>query len=133
MVDPDLPVLEAVLQSEFDVLAQRLAFLLCQARHNGEQHLTFGIHGIDVLFFKENRDVLLLQFPDIFQAIQRVSGKPADGLGNDHVYVTGDGSGKPLGVLAATGGAETGVTAASATAITADELIDLFYSLTIML
>ncbi|MCX4325494.1 MAG: phage major capsid protein, partial [Lachnospiraceae bacterium] len=37
--------------------------------------------------------------------------------------------GKPLGVLAATGGAETGVTAASATAVTADELMDLYYSL----
>ena len=44
-------------------------------------------------------------------------------------FFTGDGTGKPLGILAATGGAETGITAASATAITADELIDLFYSL----
>lgn len=32
-------------------------------------------------------------------------------------------------MLAATGGAETGVTAASATAVTADELMDLYYSL----
>ena len=32
-------------------------------------------------------------------------------------------------ILAATGGAETGITAASATAVTADELIDLYYSL----
>ena len=30
MVDPNLSVLKTVLQSEFDVLAQRLAFLLCQ-------------------------------------------------------------------------------------------------------
>ena len=42
---------------------------------------------------------------------------------------TGDGSGKPLGFLAATGGAQTGVTAASATALTSDEIIDLYYSL----
>ena len=47
----------------------------------------------------------------------------------EHLGFTGDGSGKPLGILAASGGAETGITAASATAITADELIDLFYSL----
>ena len=40
-----------------------------------------------------------------------------------------NGDGKPLGILAAAGGAEVGVTAASATAITADEVIDLFYSL----
>ena len=51
------------------------------------------------------------------------------GAKEEESFFTGDGSGKPLGVLAATGGAETGVTAASATAITADELIDLFYSL----
>ena len=37
--------------------------------------------------------------------------------------------GQPLGLLATDGGAEIGVTAASATDITADELIDLVYSL----
>jgi HK97 family phage major capsid protein len=42
---------------------------------------------------------------------------------------TGDGVGKPLGILASSGGADVGVAAASATAITSDELIDLFYSL----
>lgn len=47
----------------------------------------------------------------------------------EEAFFTGDGSGKPLGILAATGGAETGVTAASSTAVTADELMDLFYSL----
>lgn len=51
------------------------------------------------------------------------------GAKEEEAFFTGDGTGKPLGVLAATGGAETGVTAASATAVTADELIDLFYSL----
>ncbi|MBQ3023140.1 MAG: phage major capsid protein [Clostridia bacterium] len=52
-------------------------------------------------------------------------------IGNkeEEAFFTGDGKGKPLGILAATGGAQTGVTAASATAITADEVIDLFYSL----
>ena len=51
------------------------------------------------------------------------------GAKEEEAFFTGDGSGKPLGILAATGGAETGVTAASATAVTADELMDLFYSL----
>ena len=51
------------------------------------------------------------------------------GAKEEEAFFTGDGSGKPLGVLAATGGAETGVTAASSTAVTADELMDLFYSL----
>lgn len=52
-------------------------------------------------------------------------------IGNkeEAAFFTGDGIGKPLGLLAATGGAEIGVTAESATEITADEIIDLFYSL----
>ncbi len=51
------------------------------------------------------------------------------GAKEEEAFFTGDGKGKPLGVLAAKGGAEAGVTAASATAVTADELMDLYYSL----
>ena len=52
-------------------------------------------------------------------------------IGNkeEEAFLTGDGSGKPTGIFNTTGGGQLGVTAASATAITADELIDLFYSL----
>ena len=67
----------------------------------------------------------------VFDLEAYISREFARRIGNkeEEAFFTGDGSGKPLGILAATGGAETGVTAASATAITADELIDLFYSL----
>ena len=51
------------------------------------------------------------------------------GAKEEEAFFTGDGSGKPLGVLADTGGAQTGVTAAAAATIAVDELIDLFYSL----
>ena len=47
----------------------------------------------------------------------------------EEAFFTGNGENKPLGILANNGGAEVGVTAASATAITADEIIDLFHSL----
>lgn len=47
----------------------------------------------------------------------------------ENAFINGTGSGQPLGILAATGGADVGVTAASATAITADEIINLVYSL----
>jgi HK97 family phage major capsid protein len=47
----------------------------------------------------------------------------------EDAFINGNGTGKPLGILAASGGAEVGVTAASATAITADEVINLVYSL----
>lgn len=52
-------------------------------------------------------------------------------LGNaeEDAFFNGDGTGKPLGIFAETGGADVGVTAASATAITADEIINLVYSL----
>ena len=49
-------------------------------------------------------------------------------IGNkeEAAFISGDGAGKPTGFL---NDAEVGVTAASETTITADELIDLFYSL----
>lgn len=49
-------------------------------------------------------------------------------IGNkeEEAFLTGDGTGKPTGILNTAG---VGVTTTSATTITADELIDLFYSL----
>lgn len=47
----------------------------------------------------------------------------------EDAFLSGTGVGQPLGLLAETGGAEIGVTAASPTAITADEVINLIYSL----
>ncbi len=47
----------------------------------------------------------------------------------EDAFLNGDGSKKPLGIFASTGGGDVGVTTASATAITADELINLVYSL----
>ena len=51
------------------------------------------------------------------------------GTKEEEAFLVGNGSHKPTGLLNETGGAQIGVTAASATAITADEVIDLFYSL----
>lgn len=44
----------------------------------------------------------------------------------ENAFINGDGDGKPTGVLTS---AQNGVTTAASTAITADELLDLFYSL----
>ncbi|MBS3885936.1 MAG: phage major capsid protein [Dethiobacter sp.] len=54
---------------------------------------------------------------------RRIGGK------EEEAFLLGDGTGKPLGILAATGGGQTGVTTAAAAAITLDEILDLFYSL----
>jgi HK97 family phage major capsid protein len=51
------------------------------------------------------------------------------GAKEEEAFFTGDGSGKPTGIFNATGGAGLGVTTSSATAITLDEIMDLFYSL----
>ena len=47
----------------------------------------------------------------------------------EDAFLNGNGTHKPTGILAAAGGGQVGVTTASTTAITADELIDLYYSL----
>mgnify|MGYP003607238918 FL=1 len=51
------------------------------------------------------------------------------GAKEEEAFFTGDGTGKPTGILHSTGGAGVGVTAASASAISIDEIMDLFYSL----
>ena len=51
------------------------------------------------------------------------------GSKEEEAFLIGDGVKKPTGILHSAGGADIGVKAASATAITADEIIDLFYSL----
>lgn len=51
------------------------------------------------------------------------------GAAEEEAFFTGNGTGRPLGILAATGGAETGVTAAGTDKVTMDEVIDLFYGL----
>ncbi|MDF2672416.1 MAG: phage major capsid protein [Clostridiales bacterium] len=51
------------------------------------------------------------------------------GAKEEEAFFIGDGTGKPTGIFNTTGGAQLGVTAASSTAITFDEIMDLFYSL----
>jgi len=51
------------------------------------------------------------------------------GAKEEEAFFVGDGSGKPTGIFNATGGAGVGVTTASATALTFDEIMDLYYSL----
>ena len=50
------------------------------------------------------------------------------GAKEEEAFFVGDGIGKPTGIFNATGGAETGVTVATAN-ITFDDIMDLFYSL----
>ena len=67
----------------------------------------------------------------VFDLEAYISREFARRIGNkeEESFFSGDGSGKPTGILAATGGAQLGVTTAGAAAITMDEVLDLFYSL----
>ena len=47
----------------------------------------------------------------------------------EEAFLVGDGAKKPTGIFAATGGGQVGATAASATDITFDEVMDLYHSL----
>ena len=47
----------------------------------------------------------------------------------EDAFFVGDAAGKPTGIFHTTGGAQVGVTTAGSTALTVDEVIDLFYSL----
>ncbi len=51
------------------------------------------------------------------------------GAKEEEAFFVGDGEGKPTGIFHATAGGQLGATAAKSTDITADELLDLFYSL----
>lgn len=51
------------------------------------------------------------------------------GTKEEEAFFIGNGTGKPVGIFNATGGADVGVTSALAASIKFDELIDLYYSL----
>jgi len=67
----------------------------------------------------------------VFDLESYISKEFARRIGNkeEDAFFNGNGTGKPTGIFNATGGASVGVTTADATKITADEIIDLFYSL----
>ena len=67
----------------------------------------------------------------VFDLEKYISKEVARRIGTkeEDSFFNGDGDGKPVGIFNGTGGAQVGVTTASTSAITADEIIDLFYSL----
>ena len=67
----------------------------------------------------------------VFDLEAYISKEFARRIGNkeEDAFFNGDGTGKPIGIFNTTGGAEVGVTIADSSKITADEVIDLFYSL----
>ena len=91
----------------------------------GQQHI--GAHKLTALI-KISEELLNDSAFDLEEYFQKEFTKRI--LNAEEVaFITGDGNGKPTGLLDADTGAEVGVTAASATEITADDVINLYYSL----
>ena len=99
--------------------------------------LTFG----DATFAQINLDAHKLHvavkvteellYDNAFQLEKYILRQFSKALANaeEDAFLNGTGVGQPLGLLAAAGGAEVGVTAAATNKITYDELVDLVYSL----
>lgn len=88
VIDVHFSLLETVLKSQLDVLAHGLAFLLGKARHDRKENLSLSVQRVYGLLFKIDRDVLVLELPDVLEAVEGVSGKSTDGFGNNHINRT---------------------------------------------
>lgn len=91
------------------------------------KQVVLGAHKLGTIV-KVSEELLNDSAFDLQSHIASVTAR-AMGDSEENAFLTGDGNHKPLGILAAEGGAKEGVTAASATDIKADEMMDLFYSL----
>lgn len=69
----------------------------------------------------------------IFDLESYIASEFSRRIGNaeEDAFLNGNGTGKPTGILNATGGAQIGVTSAASAAITCDELISLYHSLAV--
>ena len=91
----------------------------------GQQHI--GAHKLTALI-KISEELLNDSAFDLEEYFQKEFTKRI--LNAEEVaFITGDGNGQPTGLLDADTGAEVGVTTESATEITADDVINLYYSL----
>lgn len=89
--------------------------------------VTIGAHKLGTLV-KVSEELLN---DSVFDLESYMSTEFARRIGSreEDAFFNGDGSGKPTGIFASSGGADVGVTAAAAAKLTFDEIIDLFYSL----
>ena len=102
---------EGTIQSDDDAFGQQL----------------IGAHKVATLM-KVSEELLADSAFDLESYIKKEFARRI-GNAEEEAFLTGDGKNKPTGILDATLGAQLGVTAAAEAAITADEIIDLFYSL----
>ena len=89
--------------------------------------ITLGAHKLATMI-KVSEELMADSVFDLQAYIAKEFGRRI-GDKEEQAFIVGDGTGKPTGFLAATGGGQVGVTTAGATAVTLDEMLDLYYSL----
>ena len=85
VMDGDFTTLHGVSFACLDISRDGLALRLGEGSHHGQHQFCGLIHGVDVFFFKVDRDALRLQHSDVVQAVHRVAGEAGDRLGEDQV------------------------------------------------
>ena len=92
----DLAVREPLALAPGDVLRKGATLLLGQRGHDSDEQLALAVKGPDVLLLEVDLHAMLLQLADGGQAVHRVPGKAAHRLGDDEVYLPGEGIGDHL-------------------------------------
>lgn len=106
--------------------------ILAENAQIGAQDVSFGSVTLNAYVYTSKLVLVSYQLLqdsafDLESFLSRKFGERIGRAENAH-FTTGDGSSKPTGILAASGGSTLGVTAAATTAVTYDELVDLEHS-----
>ena len=75
VMDSGFTPLHGVALARLNIAGDGLALRLCEGPHHGQHQLCGLVHGIDVFFFKVDRNALRFQHSDIVQAIHSIAGK----------------------------------------------------------
>ena len=81
-------LLKALDRTPFDVIRNAAAFLLCEGAKQCEHQLPVLRKRVDVFLLKADGNAELLQVPDSFQKVNRVSGKTGNGLCENDIDFT---------------------------------------------
>ena len=85
VVDGGFTTLHGVALACLDIAGDGFALRLGKGSHHSQHQFCGLVHGIDVFFFKVDRDALCFQHSDVVEAVHRIAGKSGDRLGEDQV------------------------------------------------
>jgi hypothetical protein len=68
-----------------DIFTDGTAFFLGKGCEDGHHQFPIPAHGMDIFFLEPDLDALLFQLAYCLEEVDRISGKPLDGFGEDDV------------------------------------------------